>query len=190
MPGLAICALGELTPDKVAATRESCAIPRKKFVRSGFARSAGQFFAASSDIRSVGVMGDRRSDVTAAAIRAVPAGGFMTADRPCVSCGLLVHISRRIANGVLGVNRVLLDVTTRPPASIQREQFRIVTESPNSDRPPGGIAGEWLNSLIIEGSISQVLSFYFGQRMPFGEKGTREDSENWQRAVNGLISCQ
>ncbi|MDD3572946.1 MAG: hypothetical protein PHP07_08395 [Eubacteriales bacterium] len=121
MPGLAIRALGELTPDKVAATRESCAIPRKKFVRSGFARSAGQFFAASSDIRSVGVMGDRRSDVTAAAVHAVTAGGFMTADRPCVYCGLLAHISRRIANGVLGVNRVLLDVTTRPPASIQRE---------------------------------------------------------------------
>ncbi|MDD2562508.1 MAG: glutamine-hydrolyzing GMP synthase [Eubacteriales bacterium] len=120
-PGLAIRTLGELTPDKVAVTRESDAILREEFVRSGFAKSASQFFTVNTDIRSVGVMGDGRSYDTAVAIRAVTTDDFMTADWARVPYELLAHISRRITNEVLGVNRVLLDVTTKPPASIEWE---------------------------------------------------------------------
>ena len=120
-PGLAIRTLGELTPEKVAVTRESDAILREEFVRSGFAKSASQFFTVNTDIRSVGVMGDGRSYDTAVAIRAVTTDDFMTADWARVPYELLAHISRRITNEVLGVNRVLLDVPTNPPASIEWE---------------------------------------------------------------------
>ncbi|MDD4080312.1 MAG: glutamine-hydrolyzing GMP synthase [Eubacteriales bacterium] len=120
-PGLAIRTLGELTPEKVAITRESDAILREEFDRSGFAKNASQYFTVNTDIRSVGVMGDGRSYDTAVAIRVVTTDDFMTADWARVPYDLLAQISRRITNEVPGVNRVLLDVTTKPPASIEWE---------------------------------------------------------------------
>ena len=120
-PGLAIRTLGELTPEKVHITRESDAILREEFDNSGFAEKASQFFTVNTNIRSVGVMGDGRSYDTAVAIRAVTTDDFMTADWARIPYDLLAHISRRITNEVPGVNRVLVDVTSKPPASIEWE---------------------------------------------------------------------
>ena len=120
-PGLAIRTMGELTPEKVQITRESDAILREEFDKSGFSGSVSQFFTVNTNIRSVGVMGDGRSYDTAVAIRAVTTDDFMTADWADIPHDLLARISRRITNEVSGVNRVLLDVTTKPPASIEWE---------------------------------------------------------------------
>ncbi|MGI6696247.1 MAG: glutamine-hydrolyzing GMP synthase [Christensenellales bacterium] len=120
-PGLAIRTLGELTPEKVHITRESDAILREEFDKSGFADSVSQFFTVNTNIRSVGVMGDGRSYDTAVAIRAVTTDDFMTADWARIPHDLLAHISRRITNEVPGVNRVLVDVTSKPPGSIEWE---------------------------------------------------------------------
>jgi GMP synthase (glutamine-hydrolysing) len=120
-PGLAIRTLGELTREKVEITRESDAILREEFARAGLEQSISQFFTVNTNLRSVGVMGDERSYETAIAIRAVTTDDFMTADWARVPYETLAAVSRRIVNEVHGVNRVLLDVTTKPPASIEWE---------------------------------------------------------------------
>ena len=120
-PGLAIRTLGELTREKVNITRESDAILLEEFENAGLHKSVSQFFAVNTNLRSVGVMGDGRSYDTAIAIRAVTTDDFMTADWARVPYDLLALVSRRITNEVPGVNRVLLDVTTKPPASIEWE---------------------------------------------------------------------
>jgi len=120
-PGLAIRTLGELTPEKVALTRKSDAILLQEFEKAGLDSQVGQFFAVNTNLRSVGVMGDARSYDTAIAIRAVTTDDFMTADWARIPYDTLALISRRIVNEVPGVNRVLLDITTKPPASIEWE---------------------------------------------------------------------
>ena len=120
-PGLAIRTLGELTRPKVHLTRESDAILIEEFERAGLHKQVSQFFTVNTDLRSVGVMGDGRSYDTAVAIRAVTTDDFMTADFARIPYDILALISRRIVNEVPGVNRVLLDVTTKPPASIEWE---------------------------------------------------------------------
>ena len=120
-PGLAIRTLGELNREKVNLTREADAIPLEEFEQAGLNKQVSQFFAVNTDLRSVGVMGDGRSYDTAVAIRAVTTDDFMTADWARIPYDLLAKISRRITNEVPGVNRVLLDVTTKPPASIEWE---------------------------------------------------------------------
>ena len=120
-PGLAIRTLGELTREKVAITRESDAILLEEMEQAGHSQHLSQFFAVNTNLRSVGVMGDGRSYDTAIAIRAVTTDDFMTADWARIPYDLLAKISRRITNEVPGVNRVLLDVTTKPPASIEWE---------------------------------------------------------------------
>ena len=120
-PGLAIRTLGELTPGKVEITRESDAILREEFARARLEQEVSQYFTVNTDLRSVGVMGDERSYDTAVAIRAVTTDDFMTADWARVPYETLALVSRRIVNEVHGVNRVLLDITTKPPASIEWE---------------------------------------------------------------------
>jgi len=120
-PGLAIRTLGELTREKVSITRESDAILLEEIEKAGHSQHLSQFFAVNTNLRSVGVMGDGRSYDTAIAIRAVTTDDFMTADWARIPYELLAKISRRITNEVPGVNRVLLDVTTKPPASIEWE---------------------------------------------------------------------
>ena len=120
-PGLAIRTLGELTRDKVEVTRQSDAILLEEFEKAGLHRQVSQFFTVNAGLRSVGVMGDERSYDTAVAIRAVTTDDFMTADWARIPYDLLALISRRIVNEVPGVNRVLLDITTKPPASIEWE---------------------------------------------------------------------
>jgi GMP synthase (glutamine-hydrolysing) len=120
-PGLAIRVIGDLTKDKIELVRETDAILREEVAAAGLADDINQYFTVLSGVRSVGVMGDERSYDHAVAIRAVTTDDFMTADWARIPYDVLAHISRRIVNEVRGVNRVLFDVTTKPPASIEWE---------------------------------------------------------------------
>ncbi len=118
-PGLAIRVIGELTPDKVRIVRESDRILREEIAASGIA--ASQYFTVLTGAKSVGVMGDERTYAYAVAIRAVATDDFMTADVVHLPYELLDRLSARIIGEVSGCNRVLYDVTTKPPASIEWE---------------------------------------------------------------------
>ena len=120
-PGLAIRVMGDLTREKVEIVRESDAILREEIARAGLARDISQYFTVLTGARSVGVMGDERTYDYAVAIRAVTTDDFMTADWYRIPYDTLALISRRIVNEVKHVNRVLLDVTTKPPASVEWE---------------------------------------------------------------------
>jgi GMP synthase (glutamine-hydrolysing) len=120
-PGLAIRVIGELTPDKVRIVRESDQILRDEIANAGLNRSISQYFTVLTGARSVGVMGDERTYAFAVAIRAVTTDDFMTADVAQIPYALLNHIAGRIVGEVKGVNRVLYDITTKPPASIEWE---------------------------------------------------------------------
>lgn len=120
-PGLAVRTLGDLTAEKVSLVRESDAILREEIEKAGLDREISQYFTVLTGVKSVGVMGDERTYFNAIAIRAVQTDDFMTADWYRIPCETLALISRRIVNEVPGINRVLLDVTTKPPASIEWE---------------------------------------------------------------------
>lgn len=120
-PGLAIRCIGELTKEKVDLVRESDAILREEIAAAGLEQSIQQYFTVLTGNRSVGVMGDVRTYDHAIAIRAVTTDDFMTADWARIPYETLAHISRRIVNEVPHINRVLLDITTKPPASIEWE---------------------------------------------------------------------
>ena len=118
-PGLAIRVIGEVTEEKLAALREADAIFREEMARAHI--DADQYFAALTNLRSVGVMGDGRSYDCAVALRSVRTGDFMTADFSRLPWELLDRVSTRIVNEVRGVNRVLYDVTSKPPATVEYE---------------------------------------------------------------------
>ena len=118
-PGLAIRVIGELTPEKVRIVRQSDRILREEIEASGI--RASQYFTVLTGAKSVGVMGDERTYAYAVAIRAVTTDDFMTADVARLPYELLDKISARIIGEVRGCNRVLYDVTTKPPASIEWE---------------------------------------------------------------------
>ena len=118
-PGLAIRVIGELTPEKVRIVRQSDRILREEIEASGI--RASQYFTVLTGAKSVGVMGDERTYAYAVAIRAVTTDDFMTADVARLPYELLDKISARIIGEVSGCNRVLYDVTTKPPASIEWE---------------------------------------------------------------------
>ncbi len=120
-PGLAIRIIGEVTREKAEIVREADAILREEMAAAGLDREANQYFAGLTNMRSVGVMGDERTYDWAVAIRAVTTDDFMTADWYRIPYDVLARISRRIVNEVKHVNRVLMDVTTKPPASIEWE---------------------------------------------------------------------
>lgn len=120
-PGLAIRVMGDLTEEKVAIVRESDAILREEIAKAGLARDISQYFTVLTGVRSVGVMGDERTYDYSVAIRAVTTDDFMTADWARIPFDTIACVSRRIVNEVPHVNRVLLDVTTKPPASIEWE---------------------------------------------------------------------
>ncbi|MBQ8136887.1 MAG: glutamine-hydrolyzing GMP synthase [Clostridia bacterium] len=120
-PGLAIRIIGEVTREKAETVRESDAILREEIKRAGLDREISQYFTVLTNMRSVGVMGDERTYDRAVAIRCVTTDDFMTADFYRLPYDLLALVSRRIVNEVPGVNRVLFDVTSKPPASIELE---------------------------------------------------------------------
>jgi len=120
-PGLAIRIVGAITPDKLRIVRDSDAILREEFAKAGLDRVVWQYFTALPGFRSVGVMGDQRTYHDAVVIRAVTSQDGMTADWAKIPYDVLDHLSRRIVNEVAGVNRVLYDVTSKPPSTIEYE---------------------------------------------------------------------
>ena len=120
-PGLAIRVIGDLTPEKVEIVRESDAVLREEIAKAGLDADIHQYFTVLTGIRSVGVMGDERTYDYTVAIRAVTTADFMTADWARIPYDVVRTISARIVNEVPHVNRVVLDVTTKPPASIEWE---------------------------------------------------------------------
>ena len=120
-PGLAIRIIGEVTPEKAQIVRESDAILREEVANAGLDRDISQYFTVLTGVQSVGVMGDERTYDYTIAIRAVTTDDFMTADWARLPYDLVARISARIVNEVPHVNRVVLDVTTKPPASVEWE---------------------------------------------------------------------
>ena len=118
-PGLAIRIVGEVTEEKLDILREADAIVREEIGRCRV--RADQYFAVMTDTRSVGVMGDFRTYENVIAVRAVRTGDFMTCEYARLPYPLLTRISSRITNEVRGVNRVVYDITAKPPATIEWE---------------------------------------------------------------------
>ncbi|MGD9999146.1 MAG: glutamine-hydrolyzing GMP synthase [Ilumatobacteraceae bacterium] len=120
-PGLGVRIIGEVTPAKVATLQHADAIVRDEIHRAGLERELWQAFAVLADIRSVGVMGDERTYGHPIIIRAVTSDDAMTADWARLPYDLLETMSNRIINEVPGINRVVYDVTSKPPGTIEWE---------------------------------------------------------------------
>ena len=120
-PGLGVRIIGEITREKIAILQDADAIFREEVANAGLDRSIGQYFAVLTDMRSVGVMGDFRTYDYTVALRAVDTGDFMTADWSRLPYEVLDNASRRIVNEVKGVNRIVYDITSKPPATIEGE---------------------------------------------------------------------
>ncbi|MEG7531048.1 MAG: glutamine-hydrolyzing GMP synthase, partial [Hungatella sp.] len=117
-PGLGIRIIGEVTPEKVAIVQDADAIYREEIASAGLDRQIGQYFAALTNMRSVGVMGDERTYDYAIALRAVTTIDFMTAESAELPWEVIGKVTSRIVNEVKHVNRVLYDCTGKPPATI------------------------------------------------------------------------
>ncbi len=120
-PGLGIRIIGEVTPEKVRIVQDADAIYREEIAKAGLDRSIGQYFAALTNMRSVGVMGDERTYDYAIALRAVNTIDFMTAEAANIPFEVLSTVMSRIINEVRGVNRVMYDITSKPPGTIEFE---------------------------------------------------------------------
>lgn len=120
-PGLGIRIIGDITDDKLEIVRESDAILREEIAKAGLERDIWQYFTALTNMRSVGVMGDQRTYDYAVAIRAVTSIDGMTADWAKIPFDVLGRVSDRIINEVAHVNRVLYDITSKPPGTIEFE---------------------------------------------------------------------
>lgn len=120
-PGLAVRILGELTEEKLEIVRESDAIVREEIKNAGLDRDIWQYFAVLPNIMSVGVMGDERTYAHTIAIRAITSTDAMTADWARIPHSVLERISNRIVNEVKGVNRIVYDITSKPPATVEWE---------------------------------------------------------------------
>jgi len=120
-PGLAIRVLGEVTDEKLEIVREADAIFREEIALNGLEGKIWQYFACLPNIQSVGVMGDERTYCHTIALRAVTSSDGMTSDWAHIPYEVLDKVSRRIVNEVKGVNRIVYDVTSKPPATIEWE---------------------------------------------------------------------
>jgi len=120
-PGLAVRIMGEVTTEKLATVREADHIVREEIARAGLQREVWQCFAVLTGVKSVGVMGDERTYADVMAVRAVSSTDAMTADWFRLPFDVLEQISRRIVNEVRGINRVVYDITSKPPGTIEWE---------------------------------------------------------------------
>lgn len=120
-PGLGIRIIGDVTAEKVRIVQDADAIYREEIANAGLNKGIGQYFAALTNMRSVGVMGDERTYDYAVALRAVNTVDFMTAESAEIPWEVLGKVTSRIVNEVKGVNRVLYDCTGKPPATIEFE---------------------------------------------------------------------
>ena len=120
-PGLGVRIVGEVTAEKVKIVQDADAIYREEISNAGLDRDINQYFAALTNMRSVGVMGDERTYDYAVALRAVNTVDFMTAEAAALPWEVLQKVTSRIINEVSHVNRVLYDVTSKPPGTIEFE---------------------------------------------------------------------
>lgn len=120
-PGLAIRIIGEVTEEKIKMVQDADAIWREEIAAAGEDKGLGQYFAALTNMRSVGVMGDERTYDYAVALRAVTTTDFMTAEPAYLPWDLIARVTSRIVNEVPHVNRVMYDCTGKPPATIEFE---------------------------------------------------------------------
>ncbi|MCI5984898.1 MAG: glutamine-hydrolyzing GMP synthase [Faecalimonas umbilicata] len=120
-PGLGIRIIGEVNAEKVKIVQDADAIYREEIANAGLDRSIGQYFAGLTNMRSVGVMGDERTYDYAVALRAVNTVDFMTAEAAEIPYEVLNKVMNRIINEVRGVNRVMYDLTSKPPGTIEFE---------------------------------------------------------------------
>ena len=120
-PGLAVRVMGDITPEKLSILRVADAIFREEIRSAGLDREINQYFAVLTDLRSVGVMGDGRTYDYLLALRGVTTTDFMTADYAKIPYDVLDKVSRRIVNEVGHINRIVYDITSKPPATIEWE---------------------------------------------------------------------
>ena len=120
-PGLGIRIIGEVTAEKVKIVQDADAIYCEEIANAGLDRSINQYFAALTNMRSVGVMGDERTYDYAIALRAVNTIDFMTAESAQIPWEVLQKVTSRIINEVSHVNRVMYDITSKPPGTIEFE---------------------------------------------------------------------
>ncbi|MDE6313820.1 MAG: glutamine-hydrolyzing GMP synthase [Lachnospiraceae bacterium] len=120
-PGLGIRIIGEVTAEKVKIVQDADAIYREEIAKAGVDKELGQYFAALTNMRSVGVMGDERTYDYAVALRAVTTSDFMTAEAAEIPFEVLQRVMTRVINEVKGVNRVMYDLTSKPPGTIEFE---------------------------------------------------------------------
>lgn len=120
-PGLGVRIIGEVTAEKVKMVQDADAIWREEIAKAGLERQINQYFAALTNMRSVGVMGDERTYDYAVALRAVTTVDFMTAESADIPWEVIGKVTSRIVNEVKHVNRVLYDCTGKPPATIEFE---------------------------------------------------------------------
>ncbi len=120
-PGLAVRIIGDITPEKITLVQEADAIWREEIDKLPLAERPSQYFAALTNMRSVGVMGDERTYDSAVALRAVTTSDFMTSEVTILPVKTITTAANRIVNEVKHVNRVLFDYTTKPPATIEFE---------------------------------------------------------------------
>ena len=120
-PGLAVRVIGEITEEKLEILRDADAIFREEIKNAGLERDINQYFAVITDMKSVGVMGDFRTYDYTLALRAVTTTDFMTADWAKIPYAVLETASNRIVNEVKHINRIVYDITSKPPATIEWE---------------------------------------------------------------------
>ena len=120
-PGLAVRVLGEITEDRLRLLRDCDEILLEEITSAGLYRKTSQVFAVLTPVKSVGVMGDGRTYEHVVAVRAVESEDFMSADWARIPYDVLARISNRLINEVRGVNRVVYDISSKPPATIEWE---------------------------------------------------------------------
>lgn len=120
-PGLAVRVIGEITKEKLDTLREADAIFREEIAKAGIEKMTNQYFAVLTEVRSVGVMGDAKTYGCTVALRAVTTDDFMTAEWTRLPYEVLAVASNRITNEVKGISRVVYDITSKPPATVEWE---------------------------------------------------------------------
>ncbi|MCH5191190.1 MAG: glutamine-hydrolyzing GMP synthase [Oscillospiraceae bacterium] len=120
-PGLGVRIIGEITAEKIKILQEADAVFRDEMAKTGYEQNLSQFFAVLPDVKTVGVMGDHRTYDHLIALRAITTDNFMTADWAQIPYDLLAKISNRITNEVEHVNRVVYDITSKPPGTVEWE---------------------------------------------------------------------